>query len=143
MGMGERRGLGMLVGDRGLEGYGDGGAATAALEQNDREIQKADTPLPNRQIDKPNLPSSTHQPPPTTPTPNPQSKDENQLLEEARKRGLQRLNQMAQQQQQQSSGGPKADGEWDWNALRRGVRDEKGDMAFYDKSFVEDPWRGL
>ncbi|KAL8982582.1 MAG: hypothetical protein Q9205_002951 [Flavoplaca limonia] len=30
-----------------------------------------------------------------------------------------------------------------WNEWRRGVRDEKGDMAFYDASFVEDPWRGL
>jgi hypothetical protein len=39
--------------------------------------------------------------------------------------------------------GKRADGEWDWQALRRGVRDEKGDLAFYDASFVEDPWRGL
>ncbi len=30
-----------------------------------------------------------------------------------------------------------------WNEWRRGVRNEKGDMAFYDASFVEDPWRGL
>ena len=33
--------------------------------------------------------------------------------------------------------------EWDWWALRKGVRDERGDMAFYDASFVEDPWRYL
>lgn len=39
--------------------------------------------------------------------------------------------------------GKRADGEWDWQALRRGVRDERGDMAFYEASFVEDPWRGL
>lgn len=32
----------------------------------------------------------------------------------------------------------------DWRAqLRKGVRDENGDVAFYDGSFVEDPWRGL
>ncbi|KAL9040445.1 MAG: hypothetical protein Q9180_001904 [Flavoplaca navasiana] len=30
-----------------------------------------------------------------------------------------------------------------WNEWRRGVRNGKGDMAFYDASFVEDPWRGL
>lgn len=39
--------------------------------------------------------------------------------------------------------GRKEDGEWDWQALRRGVADERGDVAFYDASFVEDPWRGL
>ncbi len=31
----------------------------------------------------------------------------------------------------------------DWRALRKGVRDENGDVAYYDGSFVEDPWRGL
>ncbi|KAL8847659.1 MAG: hypothetical protein Q9221_007301 [Calogaya cf. arnoldii] len=30
-----------------------------------------------------------------------------------------------------------------WNEWRKGVRDERGDTAFYDASFVEDPWRGL
>lgn len=30
-----------------------------------------------------------------------------------------------------------------WNEWRRGVRNEKGDMAYYDASFVEDPWKGL
>ena len=35
------------------------------------------------------------------------------------------------------------DGQWDWQALRRGVRDARGDMAFYDASFVEDPWKHL
>lgn len=39
--------------------------------------------------------------------------------------------------------GKRADGEWDWQALRKGVVDERGDVAFYDGSFVEDPWRGL
>ena len=39
--------------------------------------------------------------------------------------------------------GKRDDGEWDWQALRRGVPDERGDVAFYDASFVEDPWRGL
>lgn len=40
-------------------------------------------------------------------------------------------------------GGKRGDGEWDWRALRTGVRDQRGDVAFYDASFVEDPWRGL
>lgn len=39
--------------------------------------------------------------------------------------------------------GKRGDGEWDWQALRRGVVDERGDVVFYDGSFVEDPWRGL
>ena len=40
--------------------------------------------------------------------------------------------------------GRRGDGEWDWQALRKGmVVDERGDVAFYDGSFVEDPWRGL
>lgn len=34
-------------------------------------------------------------------------------------------------------------GQWDWNALRKGVRDEHGDTAYYDASFVEDPWAAL
>ncbi|KAL9068974.1 MAG: hypothetical protein Q9161_005831 [Pseudevernia consocians] len=42
------------------------------------------------------------------------------------------------------SQGKRWDGTWDWQALRRGVvMDERGDVAFYDGSFVEDPWRGL
>ncbi|MCJ1246749.1 hypothetical protein MMC30_003958 [Trapelia coarctata] len=32
---------------------------------------------------------------------------------------------------------------YDWAALRRGVRNERGDMCYYDGSFVEDPWAGL
>ncbi|KAL6715196.1 hypothetical protein ACLMJK_007460 [Lecanora helva] len=32
---------------------------------------------------------------------------------------------------------------WDWQALRKGIKDENGDVAFYDQSFVEDPWREL
>lgn len=39
--------------------------------------------------------------------------------------------------------GKLADGQWDWNALRKGVRDEHGDTAYYDASFVEDPWAAL
>lgn len=31
----------------------------------------------------------------------------------------------------------------DFKSLRKGTRDEQGDMAYYDGSFVEDPWRGL
>ncbi|KAI4234826.1 MAG: hypothetical protein LQ349_003545 [Xanthoria aureola] len=30
-----------------------------------------------------------------------------------------------------------------WHEWRKGVRGERGDMAFYDASFVEDPWRGF
>ena len=32
---------------------------------------------------------------------------------------------------------------YDWAILRRGVRNQQGDMAYYDQSFVEDPWREL
>ena len=32
---------------------------------------------------------------------------------------------------------------YDWYALRKGVRDQNGDLAYYDVSFVEDPWKGL
>lgn len=31
----------------------------------------------------------------------------------------------------------------DFKSLRKGIREERGDMAYYDGSFVEDPWRGL
>lgn len=31
----------------------------------------------------------------------------------------------------------------DFKSLRKGTRDEWGDMAYYDGSFVEDPWKGL
>ena len=34
-------------------------------------------------------------------------------------------------------------GQWDWNALRKGVRDKNGDTAYYNASFVEDPWAAL
>ncbi|MCJ1390370.1 HintC [Xylographa bjoerkii] len=34
-------------------------------------------------------------------------------------------------------------GQYDWNTLRKGVRNESGDVAYYDASFVEDPWRDL
>ena len=33
--------------------------------------------------------------------------------------------------------------QYDWHALRKGVRDERGDVAYYDTSFVEDPWKNL
>ena len=42
-----------------------------------------------------------------------------------------------------SEPGTMPSGDWDWQALRRGFRDARGDMAFYDASFVEDPWRHL
>ena len=29
------------------------------------------------------------------------------------------------------------------NALRQGVRNQKGELVFFDTTFVEDPWRGL
>ena len=31
----------------------------------------------------------------------------------------------------------------DWHALRKGMRDGRGDIAYYDSSFVEDPWKDL
>lgn len=31
----------------------------------------------------------------------------------------------------------------DFKSLRKGIRDEWGDMMYYDDSFVEDPWKGL
>ena len=31
----------------------------------------------------------------------------------------------------------------DWAALKRGVQDARGDVAYYDKSFIEDPWQEL
>ncbi|CAD6571423.1 MAG: hypothetical protein ASARMPRED_004502 [Alectoria sarmentosa] len=37
--------------------------------------------------------------------------------------------------------GKRGNGEWDWQALRKGVLNGRGDVAFYDGSFVEDPWR--
>ena len=32
---------------------------------------------------------------------------------------------------------------YDWSALKKGVKDERGDVAYYDASFVEDPWKRL
>ena len=34
-------------------------------------------------------------------------------------------------------------GDWDWYALKRGVKNQQGDIAFYDASFIEDPWAHL
>ncbi|KAI4164535.1 MAG: hypothetical protein LQ342_001848 [Letrouitia transgressa] len=34
-------------------------------------------------------------------------------------------------------------GGYTWSQWRTGVRVENGDVAFYDESFVEDPWEGL
>lgn len=39
--------------------------------------------------------------------------------------------------------GRTADGGWDWGALRRGVRDERGDVAFYEAGMAADPWGAL
>lgn len=32
---------------------------------------------------------------------------------------------------------------YDWRALRKGVVDRRGDVTYYDESFVENPWRDL
>ena len=42
-----------------------------------------------------------------------------------------------------SSSAKLPNGDWNFTALRHGVPDENGDMAYYMKSFVEDPWRDL
>ncbi|KAL9040169.1 MAG: hypothetical protein Q9214_004592, partial [Letrouitia sp. 1 TL-2023] len=34
-------------------------------------------------------------------------------------------------------------GGYTWSQWKTGVRVENGDVAFYDESFVEDPWEGL
>ena len=39
--------------------------------------------------------------------------------------------------------GRMANGQWDWGALNKGIRVERGDIAYYRQSFVEDPWRKL
>ena len=41
------------------------------------------------------------------------------------------------------SAGEDGHSQYDWHALRKGVRDERGDVAYYDTSFVEDPWKNL
>jgi hypothetical protein len=46
-----------------------------------------------------------------------------------------------QAQSQGPAGG--ADAQDDWAALRRGVRNARGDMVYFDWSFLEDPWAGL
>ena len=46
-------------------------------------------------------------------------------------------------QANRTAGGRLPNGEWDWQALRKGVRDENGDIIYYDASFVEDPWTDL
>ena len=56
---------------------------------------------------------------------------------------LTQLNQHHDHNTTVSRDGKKPDGEWDWYALRRGVQDENGDTAYYDASFVEDPWSHL
>ncbi|KAL8795634.1 MAG: hypothetical protein Q9195_001872 [Heterodermia aff. obscurata] len=33
--------------------------------------------------------------------------------------------------------------QYDWHMLRKGVRDDRGDVAYYDARFVEDPWKNL
>ena len=42
-----------------------------------------------------------------------------------------------------SSGSGEQKSQHDWHALRKGVRDSRGDVAYYDPSFVEDPWKDL
>ncbi|KAF2174116.1 hypothetical protein M409DRAFT_16389 [Zasmidium cellare ATCC 36951] len=39
--------------------------------------------------------------------------------------------------------GVTGDGKPSLEALRHGVRNERGDVAYFLPSFVEDPWRGL
>lgn len=37
----------------------------------------------------------------------------------------------------------KLQGFYNWQSLKMGIRNERGDVAYYDASFVEDPWRHL
>lgn len=41
------------------------------------------------------------------------------------------------------SAGQDGRAQYDWHALRKGVRGGGGDVAYYDTSFVEDPWKNL
>ena len=41
------------------------------------------------------------------------------------------------------SGSGEQQSQHDWHALRKGVRDRRGDIAYYQPSFVEDPWKDL
>lgn len=45
--------------------------------------------------------------------------------------------------EQAPSAGIGGHSQYNWHALRKGVRDKKGDLAYYDPSFVEDPWKDL
>ena len=42
----------------------------------------------------------------------------------------------------QSTGG-RGQAQQDLYALRKGVRDQRGDVAYYNPSFIEDPWKDL
>ena len=48
-----------------------------------------------------------------------------------------------QEQKPEPKPKPKQKQGTDWWALRKGVRDDRGDVAYYDQSFVEDPWEEL
>lgn len=50
---------------------------------------------------------------------------------------------LASEQMESREPGKNMNGEWDWYALRRGVHEKNGDIAYYDASFVEDPWAHL
>ena len=39
--------------------------------------------------------------------------------------------------------GRNPDGSWNWEALKRGIRRADGDMVFFNRSFIEDPWKSL
>lgn len=41
------------------------------------------------------------------------------------------------------SGSGHWDGEPDLQAWRKGVRNQRGDMVYFEPSFIEDPWKGL
>ncbi|RMX92827.1 hypothetical protein D0868_13200 [Hortaea werneckii] len=43
----------------------------------------------------------------------------------------------------QGSVGGEASGQQDLQALRYGVKNDKGDTAYFLPSFIEDPWKGL
>ena len=83
------------------------------------------------------LPTPTHpQPQPTTspspihnPNPNPPPSEDPTLQTPPRPN--------------QASNDPHHPTSHDWNALRKGVRNARGDICYYDASFVEDPWATL
>lgn len=108
----------------------DAGPRYVEEDEDENEDDHEQLQMPLHQI-KPTKPLATYTPAPTDPIPFHQQ-------------------QGTAQEHRQGSGfnpghipGKRADGQWDWQALRKGVRDERGDMAYYDASFVEDPWAQL